>query len=74
LEGYQNFSFNLDGENQAFYTRNIGIENFQSVPIIAGARMFGKIGKANIGLLDIQTAEKNGVPSTNNAVVRYRKT
>lgn len=73
LEGYQNYQFNLGGRNEAFYTRKIGIENFVPVSIIAGGRLFGKVGKNNIGLLNLQTAENGAVPSTNNTVVRYKR-
>lgn len=73
LEGYQNYQFNVGGINEIFYTRQIGIENFQQVPIVAGGRVFGKVGSSNIGLLNIQTAGTNQAPTTNNSVIRYRK-
>jgi Domain of unknown function (DUF5916) len=73
LEGYQNYQFNVGGSNEIFYTRKIGIENFQQVPIAAGGRLFGKIGSSNIGLLNIQTAASGNAPATNNTVVRYKK-
>lgn len=73
LEGYQNYQFNLGGSNEAFYTRKIGIENFESVSIIAGGRLFGKVGKNNIGLLNLQTASTDNVPTTSNTVVRYKR-
>ncbi len=73
LEGYQNFQFGLGNGNQLFYTRKIGIENFRSVPIIAGARLFGKIGNNNIGLLNIQTASNQATSTTNNTVARYKR-
>lgn len=73
LEGYQNYQFNVGGNNEIFYTRKIGIENFQQVPIVAGGRLFGKVGSSNIGLLNIQTAASDSAASTNNTVVRYKK-
>jgi len=73
LEGYQNFQFSLGNDNQLFYTRKIGIENFRSVPIVAGARLFGKVGKNNIGLLNIQTGSNDFATSTNNTVFRYKR-
>lgn len=73
LDGYQNYEFNLGGNNEAFYTRKIGIENFEPVSIIGGGRLFGKVGKNNIGLLNIQTASQRNVPSTNNSVLRYKR-
>src|SRR5215207_4267976 len=73
LEGYQNYQFNLGGSNEAFYTRKIGIEDFQPISIIAGGRMFRKVGKNSIGLLNLQTAATGNVPTTNNTVVRYKR-
>lgn len=73
LEGYQNYQFGLGGNNQIFYTRRIGIESFETVPVIAGARVFGKLGKNNIGFLNIETGKKNNIPATNNSVFRYRR-
>ena len=73
LEGYQNYQFALGGDNQVFYTRRIGIESFQPVSIIGGARVFGKIQRNNIGFLNIETAKKDTIPATNNTVFRYRR-
>ncbi|NCI49796.1 carbohydrate binding family 9 domain-containing protein [Sediminibacterium roseum] len=73
LEGYQNYQFNLGASNEIFYTRKIGIENFEQVPIVAGGRLFGKIGGSNIGILNIQTAASGTAAATNNTVVRYKK-
>ncbi len=72
LEGYQNYQFSFGNNNQAFYTRTIGLENRQPVPIIAGVRLFGKEKRSNIGFLSIQSAEKDTLPSTNHTVLRYR--
>jgi hypothetical protein len=73
LEGYQNFQYYLGSDNQLFYTRKIGIENFKTVPIVGGARVFGKVGANNIGLLNIQTGAAENVLSTNNTVARYKR-
>ncbi|MEQ8423573.1 MAG: DUF5916 domain-containing protein, partial [Cyclobacteriaceae bacterium] len=72
LEGYQNYEFSFGSENRAFYTRTIGLENRESVPVIAGVRLFGKEGRSNIGFLSIQTGSKDTIPSTNHTVFRYR--
>ncbi len=73
LEGYDLFSYYLGDENNAFYSRTIGIKNDKQVPIIAGARLFGKIGKNNIGFLNIQEAKIDSIPTTNNTVFRYKR-
>ena len=73
LEGYNFFEFYLGDRNQGFYTREIGIENGNQVPIIVGTRLFGKIGRKNIGFLNIQEAATDSIPTTNNMVLRYKQ-
>ncbi len=72
LEGSNYFDFYLGGRNTAFYTRQIGIENYQQVPILAGARLFGKVGRSEIGFLSMQEDAIDTVPTTNNTVIRYK--
>ena len=72
LEGYDMYSFHLGNRNKAFYTREIGIEEGKQVPIIAGARLFGKVGKHNIGFLNIQEGKLDSILTTNNTVFRYK--
>jgi hypothetical protein len=73
LEGYDLYSFYLGDRNNAFYSREIGIESGKLVPIVAGARLFGKIGKNNIGFLNIQEAKLDSFPTNNNTVLRYKR-
>jgi hypothetical protein len=73
LEGYDQYQFYLGNQNNVFYTRSIGIENHESVPVVAGVRLFGKEGKSNIGFLDIETGKQDSIPSTNNGVFRYKR-
>lgn len=73
LEGSDLYSFYLGDYNNAFYSREIGIENGQQIPIIAGARIFGKIGENNIGFLNIQEGQVDSIPSKNNTVLRYKR-
>ena len=72
LEGYDMFNFYLGDRNNAFYSRQIAVENGKQVPIVAGARMFGKVGKHNIGFLNIQEGKVDTISSTNNTVLRYK--
>ena len=72
LEGSNNFSYYLGDHNSAFYTREIGKENGQIVPIIAGARVFGKLGGDDIGILNIQEGKTKETLGTNNTVIRYK--
>ncbi len=72
LDGYNLYDFYLGDRNHAFYSRQLGITNGQQVPIIAGARLYGTVGKNNIGFLNIQEAEIDTIPTTNNTVLRYK--
>ncbi len=70
LEGKDNFQMNMGRGNEVFYSRRICIHEGEEVPIIAGIRMFGKQKRTNVGLLSIQTAALDSIPSTNYTVVR----
>ncbi len=72
LEGENYFSYYLGDRNMAFYTRQIGIEENTQVPILGGVRLFGKVGKENIGFLNIQEMQYDTLPSSNNTVFRYK--
>ena len=73
LEGSDLYSYYLGDRNNAFYSREIGIENGQQVPIIVGSRVFGKVGKNNIGFLNIQEGQLDSIPTKNNTVLRYKR-
>ncbi|MAW88177.1 MAG: hypothetical protein CMJ42_16790 [Phyllobacteriaceae bacterium] len=74
LEGANNYSFSLGGPNNLFYSRRIGInDNNEQVPILGGARVFGKAGNTNIGFLSIQSRGQDENPSTNYSMLRLRQ-
>ena len=56
-----------------FYSRRIGLDNGQPIPIVAGGRTTGRVGRYTLGLIDIQTGEDRGVRSTNFSVVRFKR-
>lgn len=67
------FNYELGGPQNLFYSRNIGIAQGEPVTIYGGARVVGRVGKWDIGFLDMNTAEFNGTPAENFAVARLRK-
>jgi hypothetical protein len=73
LEGSGIFDFNFGASPRPFYSRRIGIANGEQIPILAGGRLVGKAGPYNIGLLDMQTAEKGLEPATNYSVLRLKR-
>jgi len=56
-----------------FYSRRIGLNDGQPVPITAGGRTTGRVGRYSLGLVDMQTADDRGVRSTNFSVVRVKR-
>jgi len=55
LESASNLTFSFPSGNEVFISRSIGNENGAIVPIIAGARLTGKVHGWQIGTLDMQT-------------------
>jgi len=74
LEGRDLFAFGTPGPS-LFYSRKIGLNRGRVVPIIAGGRLNGKIGRTSIGLLNIETGEEAVTQSrnTNFTVMRVRQ-
>ncbi len=58
-----------------FFSRRIGLSAGQSVPVRVGARVTGKVGAFDIGLLNIQTGRKDeaGANPTNFSVLRVKR-
>jgi hypothetical protein len=67
------FDFSLGGMNNLFYSRNIGIDNGNPVRIYGGARLTGRLGKWDLGMLDMQTEEYGETPGYNFGVLRMRR-
>ena len=75
LENSGFFEFGSPREVEIFFSRRIGLdENRQEVPIDAGARMSGKIGKYQIGVLNMQSRNVEGRgPANNYSVARVSR-
>ena len=59
-------------ETDLFFSRRIGLSDTgQVIPIVGGARLAGKTGRHNIGILDIQTDRAFNRPGDNFLVARY---
>ena len=53
-----------------FFSRRVGLVQGQVVPIDAGAKLLGRVGRFSIGALDVETSDTDVAPSTNLAVAR----
>ena len=70
LESSSIFDFATPTRVQPFYSRRIGLaENGEVVPILAGGRVYGKIGPWTLGMLDVQTGKGD---RANDLVVRVK--
>lgn len=73
LENAGQFSVGSPGEVDLFFSRRIGLaEDGSVVPIIGGARVSGKVGQTNVGLLSMFTEdiESVGIHENNFSVAR----
>lgn len=68
------FDFNTGGPSRLFHSRRIGInENGTPVRILGGARLVGRLGAWDLGILDMQTDKKGSLDSENFGVLRLRR-
>src|SRR5690606_26937798 len=58
-----------------FYSRTIGLQDGQEVPILAGGRLTGKVGAFDVGLINIWTEDEPAaeVEDTRFSVLRLRR-
>ena len=58
-----------------FYSRRVGLHAGTEVPIIAGGRVTGRVGKYSLGLINIQTDDEplSGALTTNFSVARIKR-
>lgn len=81
LENAELFSFGHFGgdpehpEVSAFFSRRIGLHEGETVPIDAGVRLTGKVGRQDVGVLSVRTASLPGLglPSAWYNVARVRR-
>lgn len=75
LEGDDYFDMGFGGNRiLPFYSRRIGLnDSFETVPIIAGARVLGKEQNRTLGLMSLQTAETDTDPTTNYTTASWRQ-
>jgi hypothetical protein len=73
LERSSIFDFSMGGQNNLFYSRQIGLYEENPVRIWGGARLNSRIKDWDIGLLDLQTASFEDLPSENFGAFRVKR-
>jgi hypothetical protein len=67
------FDFETSEPNRLFYSRRIGLHEGKLVRIYGGARLVGRVGPWDLGVLSMQTAPTGDLPSENFGVFRIRR-
>ena len=68
------FDFRTGGLSRLFHSRRIGLtDDGEPVRLLGGARLVGRTGPWDVGLLDMQTADSQTLPSENFGVLRVRR-
>ena len=68
------FEFRTGGQSRLFHSRRIGLTaDGRPVRILGGARVVGRAGAWDVGVLDMQTAAYDGSAAENFGVVRLRR-
>ena len=67
------FDFGFGESNRLFHSRRIGIHEGSPVRIYGGARLVGRLGAWDVGMLDMQTSPFEDLSSENFGVFRMRR-
>ncbi len=69
------FEFSLGGRDRLFHSRRIGVADGDLVRILGGARLVGRVGRWDLGIINMQTARTSelDLPSENFGVLRARR-
>lgn len=67
------FNFSFGRSDQLFYSRRIGIQDSEIQRIIGGARVVGRTGAWDLGILSMQTANQDEFKGENLSVFRAKR-
>ncbi|MCZ7680668.1 MAG: DUF5916 domain-containing protein [Sandaracinaceae bacterium] len=73
LNGLDVFAAGVAGQLVPFYSRRIGLSpSGSALPVLGGAKLYGREGPVSFGVLDVLTDEASGAPATNDLAGRVR--
>lgn len=73
LEGQNFFSFDMLLDAKLFYSRRIGINDGNQIPILGGLRLMGTAGDTKLGVMSLQTGNGKGAATANYSTVRIKQ-
>ena len=65
LEGSEIFNFSSSVSFRPFFSRTIGLSGGKQIPVLWGAKVYGKLGRTNLAVLDVQTGDSGGLAGQN---------
>jgi len=65
LEGSEIFNFSSSISFRPFFSRTIGLYGGKQVSVVFGAKLFGKVGRTNLAVLDVRTDAFENLPGRN---------
>ncbi len=66
------FDFVSSSTGRVFHSRQIGLRDGQTVPVLGGARLVGRMSGFDVGVLNMQTQSVEGSPTENFGVARVK--
>jgi len=73
LEGASIYSFATSSQVNPYFSRRVGLVNGEPISIRFGARLSGQAGPFELGFMQLQTAEDEGLPSEHFTVARLKR-
>lgn len=67
------FDFSFGRSDRLFHSRNIGLIGGETVQILGGGRLVGRVGLWDVGIINMQTLGDAGIPAENFGVVRAKR-
>ncbi len=67
------FDFNTGDVTRLFHSRSIGLVDGAPIRLLGGARLVGRLGQTDIGVIDMQSAAERGLKTENLGVLRLRR-
>jgi len=67
------FDFSTGRRDRLFHSRQIGINDGETVRILAGGRLVGRVGSWDLGVINMQTESSGELPAENFGILRLRR-
>ncbi len=67
------FDFGTGDDTRLFHSRRIGLVKGTPIRLLGGVRLVGRLGRTDLGVIDMQSAAERGLKTENLGVLRIRR-